>query len=489
MGPTLMKPIRFRFMSSLRLKVILFFVIPTLFAMSFTTISHYIHEQRVLEAQLELTAVQLANIAVGGLRHAMLVNDSRMILDVMQEIEKQDNIESILLVDLDGLVKGSGQADLIGALEDTNQLGCVECHQYPANERPRVTYIVDNDSIMRVSTPIANEPPCQGCHDPQDDHLGVMLIDTSMVDVVSQMRSGLTVSLLSTAAVTFLLLGLGYVVIQRLIIDRIESINRAISAYAGGDPPAPSQPTWNTRDELSQLAATFYELVNRLELQKEAQAKVQRIRQQAIVEERERIARELHDGVAQMLGYVATKVMAIRLNIRKRQNKKAEEQLVQIAEAVDQQSIDVRASILGLKMAGQSGIGLDEQIRDFVAQCSRLSDLPIRVSISPEAEGLHLDAERELQLMRIVQEALSNVRKHAHATQAKIELRLEAGELFLRISDDGVGFDLWEIHFDKHPSFGLETMRERTEAIGGTFHIHAGPEAGTVVTVQLKLED
>ena len=213
------------------------------------------------------------------------------------------------------------------------------------------------------------------------------------------------------------------------------------------------------------------------------------MRQRAIVEERERIARELHDGMAQVLGYVSTKVMAARLMLKKQRSHEAEQHLLQLEEAAQRLFVDVREAILGLKMAGRSGAGLSSALREYTAQYHQLTGIPVDLSIDPAAESTSLSAETELQLVRIVQEALTNVRKHASAKRASVGLHRENGTLELLVRDDGVGFDPDGVRLrdSDQPHFGLGTMRERADAIGADFMLHSKPGAGTQVSVRLKI--
>jgi signal transduction histidine kinase len=227
------------------------------------------------------------------------------------------------------------------------------------------------------------------------------------------------------------------------------------------------------------------------ELERHAREQEERsgVRQRAIVEERERIARELHDGLAQLLGYVNTKAMAVRLMLKSRQTEAAERHLLQLEEAARELFVDVRQAILGLKTAGQIGDGLTATLKDFAAQFSRLSSVPVEVVVTPGVEGLPLTAETELQLLRIVQEALTNVRKHASATRAWVSLRSDGGILALTVGDDGIGFEPEHLPTNHQAHFGLSTMRERVEAIGAEFNLDAVPGVGTRVTVRLAVKD
>lgn len=211
--------------------------------------------------------------------------------------------------------------------------------------------------------------------------------------------------------------------------------------------------------------------------------------QSLIDEERQRIARELHDGLAQLLGYVNTKTMAIRLMLKKRRMEAAEKHLLQLEEAARELFADVREAILDLKIARQGDASLADTLRDFTTQFSRLSGLPVELVLDPAVKDLSLAAEVELHLLRIVQEALANARKHAEATKAQVGLQLSDGALELTISDDGKGFDPDSIRAVHWPHLGLSSMRERAEAIGAMFDLCSKSGAGALITVHLVIGD
>jgi signal transduction histidine kinase len=211
--------------------------------------------------------------------------------------------------------------------------------------------------------------------------------------------------------------------------------------------------------------------------------------QQSLVgEERKRIARELHDGMAQLLGYVNTKAMAVRLLLKKGQLEAAEQHLMQLEEAARELFVDVREAILDLKTSGQEGGGLAVTLEAFVAQFTRLSGLQVDLHITPSVKDLSLTAEVDLQLLRIAQEALANARKHAGATEASVTLTSDDSVLELAIGDDGGGFDYDAVGPAEWPYIGLSTMRERAQAIGAEFDLDTAPGMGTRITVRLALD-
>jgi signal transduction histidine kinase len=128
-------------------------------------------------------------------------------------------------------------------------------------------------------------------------------------------------------------------------------------------------------------------------------------------------------------------------------------------------------------------------LEQFIDQCRRLSDFSILLDIEPQAETVRLDPETELHLLRVVQEAMSNIRKHAAPKQVFVSMTIRNDELVLLIKDDGVGFSPWRWGGDNHAHFGLKTIRERVETIGGILSIESEPGHGTTVTVRLKIKE
>jgi signal transduction histidine kinase len=249
-----------------------------------------------------------------------------------------------------------------------------------------------------------------------------------------------------------------------------------------------ASPLWGEDGTLQGIIESNRDITERRRAEEELKAA--RARQQLLVdEERERIARELHDGLAQLLGYVTTKAMAVRLMLENGQMEAANQHLFQLEEAARELFVDVRQAILDLKVMRETGAGLSETLTGFTAQFSRLSGPPVELALDPGVESLSLTPEVELQLLRIAQEALANVRKHASATQAQISLQIKDGVLALTVSDNGKGFDPDQVQATLRPHFGVGSMRERAEAIGAEFGLDSDPGAGTRVTVRLPIDD
>ncbi len=210
-----------------------------------------------------------------------------------------------------------------------------------------------------------------------------------------------------------------------------------------------------------------------------------RLQGAAVSEERLRIAHEMHDGLAQVLAYVNAKAQAVREFLRAGRTEEANRQLEQLAKAAREVYADLRESIMGLR----TGIGPErtmvEALSEFVAAWEGQTGVSCRLAID---ETLRLSPGIELQLLRIVQEALANVRKHAQAQQADVAIGKAGEQVVVTVADDGIGFNPAEIGRPGFPRFGLTTMRERAESVGGAVRWDSRPDEGTRVTVEIPLK-
>jgi signal transduction histidine kinase len=215
-----------------------------------------------------------------------------------------------------------------------------------------------------------------------------------------------------------------------------------------------------------------------------------RVHDLAITEERERIAREMHDSLAQVLGYVNTKAQAVEELLKLEQVERAGQQVRQLGEVARAAYADVREGILGLRTSLGPQRSFVEALREYVERWHEQSGIEAQLVLEPPDARLdRLNPGAELQLLRIVQEALANVRKHAQASCAIVRLAEESsGWIQAVVEDDGRGFDpsrARAVGSDGGPHFGLSTMRERAESIGATLQVESSPGHGTRVRVRI----
>lgn len=213
----------------------------------------------------------------------------------------------------------------------------------------------------------------------------------------------------------------------------------------------------------------------------------------AVAEERLRIAREMHDGMAQVLGYVNTKAQAVGDHLRADRTEAAIEQMDQLASAAREVYSQVREGILSLRTNRSPEADLRTDLAGFIDRWHERTGIPVTTDLEL-TEDARFSPLAELQLLRIIEEALTNVRRHARAGRVGVTLAQEGNLLVASVEDDGVGFEMnGEVEEADIPApdgedhFGIAVMRERAEAVGGTVSIRSSPGRGTRVEARVPL--
>lgn len=212
----------------------------------------------------------------------------------------------------------------------------------------------------------------------------------------------------------------------------------------------------------------------------------------AILEERNRLARELHDSVTQQLFSMTLTAQAARAHIEKNPQRTVS-QLERLQETAAAALAEMRALIYQLRPPALNAQGLVNALQQHVAAVSRREGLRIELSVAGDER---LAQGYEQALYRIIQEALNNVVKHAAASHVRVRLDFAPQHVRLRMSDDGRGFDVQAAFQHQPPDaepdrrhYGLLTMQERAHEIGGTLRLHSTPGGGTEMTVDVPRQE
>ncbi len=208
----------------------------------------------------------------------------------------------------------------------------------------------------------------------------------------------------------------------------------------------------------------------------------QQLQSQAILRERKRLSREIHDGTAQTVSALHWRVQLLRRHLAEMDidlNEVGE--LERLAERAHQ---DTRDSLDLLRNYTGEG-NLLSHLKGYLEHLKEETNIDF--VLDAETTELHLGALVELELLRICQEALTNIRKHSGAHDVQIKIKSVDGHYRMNISDDGRGFDALTYYRDgAHVNgHGLAVMRERTESIGGKFRVLSMPGRGTEIQVEV----
>jgi signal transduction histidine kinase len=216
------------------------------------------------------------------------------------------------------------------------------------------------------------------------------------------------------------------------------------------------------------------------------QMRLRRLRSRfgAVLEERARLAREIHDTLAQGFVGISSQLDAVALCMPA-ENSPARPHL-ELARRMARHSLtEARRSVMDLRAEALDGQDLAAAIQSGARMWTAGSGLDLEVDVN--GTPARLPEEMEQHLLRIAQEAVVNVLKHAGASRIGVKLHMEARKLYLRIVDDGRGFDQQDAFSSRGGHFGLIGMRERAERLGGELRLSSHPGEGTELEVTVPL--
>jgi two-component system sensor histidine kinase DegS len=200
--------------------------------------------------------------------------------------------------------------------------------------------------------------------------------------------------------------------------------------------------------------------------------------------ERSRLAQEVHDGPAQALTNAIFQVEYLE-RVTRQDGVLAATELRFLRELLRRELGDVRTFISQLRPPIVDAGGLDEAITDAAEGVRAVIGLPVSLDLGAPATAL--DETSRTVVLRVAQEALQNVRKHAGAASADVATRVEGDTWILEVADDGRGFDPSAVAARGRRSFGLQFMRERADVIGARFEVRSRPQGGTVIRLAIPL--
>jgi len=229
-----------------------------------------------------------------------------------------------------------------------------------------------------------------------------------------------------------------------------------------------------TGDEISQLADSMNSMAGQL------QNLLKRRQEMAISEERNRLARELHDSAKQQ-ALAASFQLGTAITLYDRDPQSAKQSLLEADNLVDSVRKELTDLIYELRPPTKDRGDFVETLNDYTTEWAHQNDIAVEVNVEGYKES---SLEIEAALYRIVQEALSNIARHSSASSANVSLTYNSDTVTLTIADDGTGFDINE----KHNGMGLHSMNERAESLNGEFCIESEYEHGTRISVTFPID-
>jgi len=201
-------------------------------------------------------------------------------------------------------------------------------------------------------------------------------------------------------------------------------------------------------------------------------------------EERQRLSREIHDGPAQMLAHVLIGSELVERTQKEKGQKAAMEEFSRLRGLIRQALSDVRRIIYDLRPMALDDLGLVPTVEKYLYRVEDREKIGIR--FVKVGDPFHLSSNMEVALFRLVQETVTNVCKHAVANEIRVRMEFYEDFVHLVVGDDGKGFDPRK---RKNESLGIVGMRERIELLEGEISIQSAPDNGTVVTIQIPVQN
>ncbi|WP_028593987.1 sensor histidine kinase [Paenibacillus assamensis] len=241
-------------------------------------------------------------------------------------------------------------------------------------------------------------------------------------------------------------------------------------------------------DELGQLAEQLGRVSERWEEQVTSLQRLstnnaqlaEQARITAIIEERQRLARELHDAVSQQLFAISMTATAVKRTLS-RDFDRAERQVELIEEMASVAQSEMRALLLHLRPVHLEGKGLVQGVQELVRELQMKVPIEIQCEVD---DDIRLLKGVENHLFRIIQEAMSNTLRHSKAERMEIRIQNREDHVRLMIRDNGVGFE-WQD--SKQTSYGLRTMQERVHEVGGSIQFITAPSKGTRIEIRVPV--
>jgi signal transduction histidine kinase len=415
---------------------------------------------------IELVSIWLEEIDMRVSSNRLLrVGEAEFYIDTLVRME-------VLVVGADGILLGVYNPEYlpearIGAPFDTGTIphanGPFEAAMRGETDPEKLFAITNPDDQYVVAVPILDD-------DGKGDVLGVILADVRSIPTQRD-ASVLTLKLLGRFAL-FVLIGAAIVgavfgsVTARGMSSRFERLSQVADAWSGGDFSEFIEDCKG--DEISTLGQRLNRMAGQLK------NLLKRREEIAVSEERNRLARDLHDSAKQQ-ALAASFQIGTALTLFDRDAQTAKSHLQEADRLVDSVRVELTDLIHELRPQSMDGKDIADTINDYAIEWAHQSGIEVEMDIQ-EPTGLSLEVKQAL--FRVLQESLANIARHSAAGRVRI-LLLGDEDIQLVVKDDGQGFD---VHAE-HSGMGLQSMKERAESLDGTFSVQSEPGGGTRLIV------
>lgn len=232
--------------------------------------------------------------------------------------------------------------------------------------------------------------------------------------------------------------------------------------------------------------AVIYDITERKQVQQEF---LNQQRKLAVIEERENLARDMHDNLGQVLGFINLQAQGIRQELFNAGVETAAAKFDKLVDATQSAHQEMREYIRNARSSASSEKNFSTALTKDIISFEKQTGLKVELKIPNGFTGEELEPNIRLNLLNIVKEALNNIRKHAEAGQVKIRVLLAKEQLIITVEDDGKGFDKAKLNCGPKTKFGLDIMRERASEIGLKIDIQSNVGKGTRIEFCMLLKE
>lgn len=476
-----------KYFKNLRFKIIAGLVATLTITMTFLFyVQYHQHKKKMIDALRDHTSPNLTEVIEKILWDAMMSRNLGQTKNIFETITGLQDVKNIFLMNRGGEIIVSPRNEDIGMKLDIRHPTCQICHR-EKTEILNKTVIFTSDEgerIFRNVNPILNRKECHGCHNPYEKKNGVLVTDFSLAPIEGQLAREFKENIFFLALFVLISIFVMSFTMSRLVVSKLEKFVEAARRFSRGD--LKQRIIFKADDELKRLAESFNRMAD--DLRKKMNQEKKYISQiiDAQEKERTRISRELHDELGQALTAIKYNLEIVErdlpenlLGVRERL-KEVEILSGQLLGQLRQLSHDLRPPML-------DDLGLVPTLRWYIENYGKR----LKIQTHYEAIGFRekLNAEIETALYRVIQEALTNIAKHAQADEVDIRLNRVDSAITVTVTDNGVGFDPQDIlNMDiQKRGFGIMGMQERVSSLGGRIDILSRPAVGTQVAIEIPL--
>jgi signal transduction histidine kinase len=477
-------------------------VVPLVSILGIFTAVEYRRDQTAILAELSQIASYSGKVIENNLRHEMQESDFVGVQELLDTLGETGQFSILYVMDLSGRVIFSPDKTATGTLLDNRAPDCQPCHHLPPEVRP-ASVIVEADNgeqVFRTMLPIENGPACSNCHDPRERLLGLVLTDIPTAPLTEPIAANLRENLLwwlGTILATVIIVN---IVMSQLVIGRLQRVAQTLAQFGRGQLDLRLEA--DSPDEIGQLALAFNEMGQNIENEEarnralSTDVRRHAARQRELLkrlitaqeEERQKVSRDLHDGLGQDLAGLAVDLQGVE-SLWISSPESVRQQLVKIHERIGDMTDRTYDMILTLRPSALDDLGLLPALRAHAER--KLKESGTRFEIEARDLPRRLPPEVETTVFRVLQEAISNVVRHAGANYVRTSLGVRNGNLEGEVVDNGCGFDPRTVptHGSGPRGLGLLGMQERLALFGGTLKIVSRPGDGTRLHIRIPLTE